>query len=82
MLPLVNGEPAEGESWEELAEHSITHDNLIPGLTGNRLILTAHDGTDEDSRFDSAQVHATINTNPAGVILSECRTDNRSSDLP
>lgn len=28
MLPLVDGEPAPGESWEELAEHSLTHDDL------------------------------------------------------
>lgn len=28
MKPLVNGEPADGECWEELAEHSLTHDNL------------------------------------------------------
>lgn len=28
MKPLVNGHPAPGECWEELAEHSITHDDL------------------------------------------------------
>jgi hypothetical protein len=28
MAPLVDGEPGPGECWEELAEHSLTHDDL------------------------------------------------------
>ena len=30
MEPLRNGQPGEHECWEELAEHSLTHDDL-PG---------------------------------------------------
>lgn len=28
MALLVDGRPAENEMWEELAEHSLTHDDL------------------------------------------------------
>jgi hypothetical protein len=28
MQPLVNGEPGPFECWDELAEHSLTHDDL------------------------------------------------------
>jgi hypothetical protein len=27
MEPLVNGQPGPDETWEELAEHSLTHDD-------------------------------------------------------
>jgi hypothetical protein len=30
MQPLVDGHPGADESWEELAEHSLTHDDLPP----------------------------------------------------
>lgn len=28
VKPLVDGHPAPGECWDELAEHSLTHDDL------------------------------------------------------
>ena len=28
MEALINGEPGPHECWQELAEHSLTHDNL------------------------------------------------------
>lgn len=31
MQPLVNGEPGPDESWEELAEHAFTHDDVPAG---------------------------------------------------
>ena len=33
MQPMVNGQPGPDESWEELAEHSLTHDDLLPPVT-------------------------------------------------
>lgn len=29
MKPLVNNQPAPDETWEELAEYSLLHDNII-----------------------------------------------------
>jgi hypothetical protein len=29
MQPLVNGLPGPSECWDELAEHSLTHDDLV-----------------------------------------------------
>jgi hypothetical protein len=29
MRPLINGEPAPDECWEELAEHALTHEDMI-----------------------------------------------------
>ena len=29
MEQLINGHPGPHESWRELAEHSLTHDNLV-----------------------------------------------------
>jgi hypothetical protein len=28
MQPLIKGQPGQDESWEELAEHSLTHDDM------------------------------------------------------
>lgn len=29
MQPLVNGKPGPDETWEELAEHALDHDNVV-----------------------------------------------------
>jgi hypothetical protein len=40
MEALRNGRPGPNETWEELAEHSLTHDDL-----GSPLLLAAAKGT-------------------------------------
>lgn len=40
MQALVNGRPGSRECWEELAEHSITHDDL-----GSPAVLAGREGT-------------------------------------
>lgn len=39
MEPLRNGRPGPGETWEELAEHALTHDDV-----GSPILLAAARG--------------------------------------
>jgi hypothetical protein len=41
MEQMQNGRPGPHESWRELAEHSLTHDNLPPGR-GEEIIVMTH----------------------------------------
>jgi hypothetical protein len=40
MQTLINGSPGSRETWEELAEHSLTHDDL-----GSPIALAGRNGT-------------------------------------